>query len=1096
MNFIPRLSSLAIILCTILCFIQPAFSQIPAGLHVRVQPDDLLGIFAQIEEQTDFAFAYDNSEMNISRRFSPTQKVIQLEELLHEISRTFSVEFNTIGRVIYVKKVVTRENETVGEKGEKSRENISISGTVTDAATGDPLIGATVYLKSDASIGTATDVDGKYELSVSEESEALVFSYIGYESKEVLIGGRNKIDVALNTEENRLEEVIVIGYGAVKKRDVTGAVAKVDDEIITNNPQSSVLHTLQGQVAGLDVVSQNFSAGNEAQIRIRGERSILASNDPLIVLDGIPFAGTLNDVNPQEIASVEILKDASATAIYGSRAANGVVLITTNRGDVEDFRVEVNSYYGVTHALNLVDMMDGNEFANLRREAERNRLNLDEFPPDEEAFDPFELDLLQKNQFTNWQEEIYGQGSIHNQQLALSGGNASTSYYFSGNYFAEDYLIENVDFTRYSFRINVDAKVGERFKIGTSTFYANSIRNSGGFGGTDGLDQVYRTDPISITQDSTGAPAFMVSEDPLRFNPLFNTDRENYVNEQKETRIFPTLYTQYDILDGLFFRMNVGGDIRFGTTNRFRGVFSTPIRGEINDVRVTTRERLGYTFENILQFDKNFNEHKLGATLLFSMQEQQTIRSQMEARDLPLAPSITFFGIDDAVQIPMVENEKTRSQLMSGMARLNYGWKGKYLLTLTGRADGSSVLAEGNKWAFFPSVAVAWRIIEEDFLKSQNLFTDLKLRVSYGLTGNQAIDPYDSQSGLESTNYVFGDADGSGFEIGSLANKDLRWEKTRQLDIGLDFGFWKNRISGSLDYYHATTVDLLYQRRIPLVTGFNSITSNIGSTRNTGVELAVNAVAIDRSALQWTWNATLSFNQNKILDLFGDAETNDVGNNLFIGEPIKVFYDNQFQGIWQSDEADQAALLGYQPGDIKMTDFNGDNRVDDEDRIVLGGQSPKWTAGLSSTLSFSGVELFVQAYTRQDYLVQNEFKERYNTLVSRDGNVAINYWTPENQSNEAPRPNRDDEPDDLRVLSYEDGSFVRVKNITLAYSLPQNASKKFGMERMRIYLTALNPFLFTSFEGIDPEQTTFGGGTKYAQAANTRQFIFGVNLTF
>ncbi|MEM6814928.1 MAG: TonB-dependent receptor [Bacteroidota bacterium] len=1039
-------------------------------------------IIEEIENQTEFKFIFDPSIFPQNSTYNFGESVV-LSSILVIFERELNISFKLIDSSIYLK---------------KEKNNVSISGLIVDSASGEPLVGATVRIEN-TSIGAIADATGEFKLSIPDSllDKRLQFSYVGFINHfdEIILG--KSYEIGLEPNLQNLDEIVVVGYGIQKKKDITGSISKVDSKKLSVSPQSSPIHALQGLATGVDIVSQSFAAGNEPTIRIRGERSILASNDPLIILDGIPYEGTINDVNPLEVASIEVLKDASATAIYGSRAANGVILITTKRGSEDGLSIEFTTFYGLTQPLRYVDMMSPEEFTNLRLEAERTRFQLNELPSVEEAFDPFEQERLRLRQSTDWQDEIYGEGSVSSVNLSVGGAiDGKKQYFFSAGFFEENYPIENVDYRRINLRVNFDTQPSENLTFGSSTFFSQSRQNTGGFGGDDGIDQVYRTDPLSLVRDSDGSPLYMTSEDPLRFNPIFNTLQENFIEEELQTRVFPNFFFQLNLSDAIYYRLNVGGDLRFRKSNRFRGNFSTANKGEINDVRIRDRENIGYTLENIIQYDNYFGEHSISSTMLFSVQERQQVVSTMSANQLNQAPDVTFFGIDDAVQFPVVDNQKQASQLVSGMIRMNYKYQDRYLVTLTARADGSSVLAEGNKWAFFPSVGLGWNIFNEAFFTNQSLFDDFRIRASYGVTGNQAIDAYDSKAGLNGTDYFFGEVNGSGFATESIANDDLKWERTEQLDIGLDFAVLNGRVRATMDYYEATTRDLLFERRIPLVNGFESIVSNIGSTKNKGIEIALGISVIDRNDFKWNVDLNLARNTNEIIDLFGDSSTDDIGNNLFIGQPIRVFYDNVFNGIWQLEDEVLADSYGFDPGDIRLVDLNQDSLINDDDRKVLGSQLPEWIGGVFSNWSYKGFDLSVLLNARWNYLAKNEFKDRYNTLVSRDGNVSIDYWTPENPSNSAPRPNRDDQPDNLRVLTYEDASFIRIRNITLGYTLPQNLSKKVFAKNIRIYATAVNPFLFTDFEGIDPEQPTFGGGTKRAQAANTRQFITGLNIKF
>ncbi len=1072
-----------------------------SDIRFRISPArvTLKEAFQIISGETGFKFVYLENQVPVRKKVALTTGLNNLEDVLLSLSKQAAIAFRRTNDRILVSRIpaskIERESPPVAENIIEN--NLRITGRVTDLKTGESLIGVSV-IAIGTRIGTITDSEGYYTLEISEGTKQLTCSFIGYLTKIVSLGKETVLDIALEADSKSLNEVIVVGYGVQDKRDVTGAISSVREEYIERNSQASPVLALQGQAPGVDIVASSFTAGSDPQIRIRGERSILASNNPLIVIDGIPFQGSLNDINSTDIKSMEILKDASSTAIYGSRAANGVILITTKEG-ADNLKINFTSYLGSSSLLRKVNMMNASEFVQFRREAQRTRMNTDAVPDDAVAFDPFELDMLASGIDTDWQDEIYGQGAIQNHMLGLQGATDKTRYYVSASYFGENYLIENVDFKRYNLRINLENTVTKHLTWGTNTLFARTIGNRGGQGGTDGIDQVYRTDPLSSPVDASGNKMFLTSEDPLRFNPLFNTDRDNYVDEQTSTRIFPAFFIRLNLNEKFSYRLNAGGDIRFERGNVFKGRYSTSQKGEIDNVQIQTNERLGYTLENVLDYSQAWNAHKVTFTGLFSIQESRSIRGQMSALQLKQAPYVTFYGIGDAVQFPVVANAMVNSQLVSYMGRVNYSFRDKYLLTVTARYDGSSVFSPGRKWGFFPSAGVGWRVSDEPFLSGVHVISDLKLRASYGVTGNQAIDPYDSQAGLRGTNYRFGDLDGSGFEVSSIENTDLGWEKTTQLDAGIDFGLLKGRLTGSVDYYHAVTRDLLYQRRIPLVTGFRSVASNIGTTMNTGMEWHLQSVIANRKKLKWTVDVNAAFNRNKIIDLYGDQSTDDIGNNLFIGNPLKVFYDNRFDGIWQLDEKEAAAAYGYRPGDIKMADIDGDGNIGPDDRQVLGSQFPKWTGGLSSTLTFYGADLSFLWITRQRYLVKNEFKERYNTLVSRDGNISIDYWTPENPSQSAPRPHRDDEPDNLRLLTYEDGSFIRLRNVSLGYSFPEHWLSRLRAQRLRIYLSLLNPITITRFEGMDPEQTAYTGGTsgtKFAQPGNYRQTVIGLNLTF
>ena len=982
-------------------------------------------------------------------------------------------------------------------------QNVQVTGQIVDE-NDQPIPGASVLVKG-TTTGAAANLDGEFSIS-APGSATLVFSFIGYTPKEVSIGNQSRIDVQLTPELSDLEEVIVVGYGTARKSQLTGAISSVGSKEIAELPITDARQALQGRASGVDVTQAGSKPGSAPQVRIRGRRSFNAGNDPLFVVDNIPVAGGINDINPQDIVSMEVLKDASATAIYGSRGANGVVIITTKRGQAGKTVVSVDSYYGTNNSLGRIENFNGEEFAEYKRESRRAIGEYPEGPSTPEAdaalFEPTELEAIAQGRSFDYIDALTRTGSIQSHQIGISGGNDKTTFFVSGNIFNDVGVIKQQDFSRYSFRVNLDHKLNDKFRIGTSTLFTYSERNGEFFNPIGGALQ---ENPLGKTFNEDGSINFFPTQDGLRTNPLAEIVPGAHEDLTKRYRIFNSVYAVWDIAPGLTYRMNFGPDITIRRSGRFIGRQTNARRGGDPTGSVNEEFQVNYTLENVINYTKTFNErHTFQFTGLQSLQRDSREFSNINVLGIP-AESQLYHRLGDASQITGANTNLIQWTLLSYMGRLNYDYQGKYLVTATIRADGSSRFGANNRFGYFPSVAVGWNIGDEGFLQGSSFVDQLKLRTSYGSIGNQGINPYQTQPLLARTAYEFGTAAAFGYRPNTIGNPDLRWETSTTANAGLDFSFIEGRVSGSLEYYVTTTSDLLAPQPLPNSTGFGGFLTNVGKTQNRGVELTLTTINVDRGGFRWSTDFILNRNREEILEL---ANGDDIGAGRFIGEPITVFFDWNKIGIWQLDEADQALSFGDRPGEIKIEDTNNDGRINAVDRQILGSPVPDFSGGITNRLSYKGVDFSFFLFGRFGSMIRSAFHTGgFNALAGRYNNLNVNYWTPDNPTNDYPRPNQNQEsPKYASSLQYFNGTFLKVRNINIGYTVPNSLAAKLKMESLRIYSSIQQPFIFSEYRsrhaGIDPEtfidgeQGVEGGVVNSNIAPAVTQFTFGINARF
>jgi TonB-linked SusC/RagA family outer membrane protein len=985
-------------------------------------------------------------------------------------------------------------------------QSLTIKGKITNQTDGSGLPGVSVVVKGTTK-GTTTDANGAYTLAGLNGSDVLVITSIGFDKQEVNVNNRSVLDISLAEDSKSLSEVVVVGYGTQKKSQLTGAISQVSAKQITELPVTNARQALQGRAAGVEVTQAGSKPGAGPQIRIRGRRSFNASNDPLYVVDGIPISGGIDDINPQDITSMEVLKDASATAIYGSRGANGVVIISTKRGKAGKTQVSWDSYVGTNSELGHIEVMNGAQFAEFKRESRR---AIGQYPlgpataaDDAKIFEPVELESINLGRSTDYVGGMLRQGIIQSHQIGVSGGSEKTTFNISGNVFQDVGVIKNQDFLRYTFRVNLDHQINKKLKIGTSTLFVVSVRNGENFNPLGGAMQ---ENPLGKPYDDAGNLIFLPTNDGLRTNPFAEVIPGAQIDETKRYRIFNSIFGEWTIADGLKYRVNFGPDITIRRSGRFIGSQTNERRGGAATGGVFEEFGVNYTLENILTYNKQFNQvHNLGVTALQSIQRDRYETSSINVLGIP-AETQSYFRLGDASQITGANTNLVQWTLLSYMGRVNYDYKGKYLLTATLRADGSSRFGANTKFGYFPSVAVGWNVSDEAFMKSLRFLDQLKFRASYGAIGNQAINPYQTQALLGRTSYAWDNTAAFGYRPSTIGNPDLRWETSSTANIGLDFSFFSGRISGSAEYYVTNTTDLLAPQPLPTSIGFGGFITNIGQTRNKGLELTVSSVNVDKGAFNWTTDFIFNRNREAIIEL-ANGKVDDIAAGRFIGQPLTVFFEYKKLGIWQASEADLAAKFGDKVGQIKVEDFNGDGRINADDRQILGSAVPSFTAGMTNRFTYKGFDLSFFVFGRLGQLIRSRFHIEQNRLAGRYNNLNVNYWTPNNPTNDFPQPVVTQEfPKYDAAAQFFDGSFIKVRNINFGYNVPDKWASKLKMESLRLFTSIQQPFIFseyrTKYKGIDPEtfvdgeQGVGGGDVNANMTPATRIFTVGINAKF
>lgn len=1004
----------------------------------------------------------------------------------------------------------------------------TVTGKIT-SDNGEGIPGVTILVKGTTN-GVTTGVDGSYSVSVPDDNSILVISSVGFTKKEIAVGKRTNLSEQLVPESQALNEIQVVGYGTQKKSQVTGAISSVSDEQLRDVPVANVGQALQGRAAGITVSSNGTAPGQSPTIRIRGSRSLSGSNDPLLVVDGVPYDGSLNDLNPDDITSLEVLKDASSTAIYGARGANGVILISTRRGKSGAPRATYAGYYGQKRAYGRFDLQNGQQYYDYKLQAYRAQ---------SATFDPSSASFLTNDEranyaagrTTDYQSLLFQNGHIQNHSLGVSGGTDQTQYSASLGYYDETGIVPVSRFQRYSLRATLDQQIGKRIKIGLNTL--NTFTNEQD-PNVNVLYQILTTSPLASPYDANGQLVLYPNGDNAGSNPLTLYTPNAHLDRRRRLRTFNSLYGQVNILKGLDYRLNVGLDGRTQADDSFYASVTPQQGGGVNSAASASSIAYNLLAENILTYNRTFaDKHDLNVTALYSRQFFHTDGFRGAVQNT-LADYQLNTNLGAGTPASVTSNTPASEWwLESYMGRVNYAYDNRYSATLTARIDRSSRLAKGSQTNLFPSAAVAWNIANESFLKDYSWMSILKLRASLGRVGSTAINPYQTQgsllTGLGQGAYNYGSVGAVGVVPGTIPNPNLGWEYTTTTNFGLDFGFLENRITGSLEVYQQRTSDLLLPFALPTTSGYGSVLINAGQTQNRGIELSlttVNVRAKELGGFEWStdWNYTV--NREKILDLNSTnadgGKRDDVGNQRFIGQPLYVIYDYRNLGVWQTSEADQARKYGSKPGQIKVEDVNNDGVINASDRVIVGSRQPKFEAGITNRFRYKGFDLTVVAMTRVGATVVDPYSfgpSYYATNTGRRNQLNFNYWTPTNASNDYPQPDQtvraNEWPTYGSTLGYHSGTFIKVRSIDLGYTLPAAWAKSAFMSSARIYLQVQNPYIwakdkyFQRNKAIDPDALSyssrfsntgtasanidFQGGSNYPVS---RSFIVGVNLGF
>jgi TonB-linked SusC/RagA family outer membrane protein len=1005
-------------------------------LNIDVSNTKVRDVLKNIEKQSQFRFFYNDDFADLNKKVSLSVKDRSVDDILNVVLDDSKVNYEIMG------------NNFIVITPTKLFQQIEITGNVTDEVTGEPLPGVNILIEG-TSEGTISGVDGNYTISVPNKNVILVFSYVGYLSESRSINGETSINVSLTPDIQSLEEIVVVGYGTQKRIDLTGSVSSVPKGMLEEKPVSNVLNAIQGSVAGVNIIQESTAPGGDVDFYIRGLNSISAKTKPLLVVDGVPYDGNYNDLNMNDIESINILKDASSTAIYGTRGSNGVVMITTKRGKTGKPSISYNMYTGAEMMTHALEPEDG---------AAYRQKNLDYFEQTggepKELINQTEIDNYAAGKEVNWLDEISQRGTIQNHEINISGGTESVRYYVSGGYQKQKGVLKGYQFERYSVRANFDFDITNWLKAGTTLSYIDKNTD----GGRASLYQAMRCSPYGSVYDDNGDYAILpMAPETYYLNALSNL----YDSRVSRIRSFNSnFFAEATIYKGLKYKFsyahNHSPDHYSTYENRKSG--NEKGYGQIKD-----KEKNRWLVENLLTYNNTFGKHEIGVTLLYSAQEDTYLETEMRGT-LFLNDVLEYYNLD-AAETQQVYSKNNQRNYLSQMGRINYNYDHKYLFTATARRDAYSAFGPNNKWALFPSFALGWNIAQEDFLSSVEPLDLLKLRFSFGEAGNQAIDPYLTLSTLGTAQYIYNNESVTALYPSKIGNEQLKWEHTKSLNLALDFGLMNSRINGTLEWYKSTTSDLLLKRKIPNMSGYTEIWDNIGSTENTGIEFSINSVNISNSDFSWRTGFNISANKNKITRLYGD-DTDDIGNKWFIDKPLKAVYDYNMLGVWQVDD-DFSAMPSANPGDLKFEDINNDSVINSDDKKYLGTNLPDFIFGFSNTFTYKNLSLDVFIQGSQGGIKGNAAILDYNDQALRMNLLkGIGYWTEENRSNTRPSLAYTNQ---LFYGYPESSSYIRIKDITLSYNINLPQLQKYNIGNISVYVSGRNLYTFTKWHGWDPE---------------------------
>ncbi len=1038
------------------------------SIDVKNQP--IREVLKSIENQSKFRFFYNDEFSDLSKPITLSLNDKTIDEILSVVFDKSDVSY----KVLETNFIVITPSTFYQE--------IKVTGKITDANS-EPLPGVNIIEKGTTN-GTVTDLNGGYTINVSGPDAILAISFVGYLSKEMPVGNNSVINVVLEEDILRLDEVIVVGYGTQRRADVTGSVTSVPKERLSEIPVTNVMHALEGSTAGLNVTQTSSVPGSSANMQIRGVNSINANTSPFIVLDGIPFFGLTNDINPNDIESIEILKDASAVAIYGTRGANGVILITTKRGSKAQGKPKINytGYGGVESMAHVLKPMDPATY--VQKYADFNKQN--NLTQTGVLPNISEIDNYNNGITTDWLDESTQPGRIQEHNISITGGTDNVQYFLSGSHLDQQGVVKGYQYKRTSLRFNLDTKITDYLKVGSSAFVTNNNYDDGRVN----FLEANAMSPYSVPYDANGDYIiYPMAPEQLFLNPLLGLsvnrlDRGLNLTGNGYAELTP------GFLKGLKYRFNGSYIYNIARTAQYTG---RQYNDQSGTAEVTNSQTTNWVVENILSYNIDFGKNHIDVTALYSAQKQDYFRSEALARKFT-NDALSYYNQASGAS----QSDSTKGNgytLVSQMARVNYSYESKYLLTLTARRDGYSAFgANTDKYGLFPSLALGWNIASEDFMKNIDIIDQLKLRFSYGQTGNMAIGVNQTASTANTVQYPFGGTALTGVLYDNLGNADLHWESTTGTNVGLDYAILKNRIIGTIEVYKTKTKDILLKRNLPNITGYQNVWTNLGKMQNVGIDFTIKTINVKTNSFEWQTNLNFSTYKNKILELYGDGK-DDIGNTWFIGEPLHVIYDYEKIGIWQEGEDASTSDPVAIPGDLKFKDQNGDGQITADDKVIIGQKDSKWIGGMTNTFSYKNFTLNIFLQTSHGGLRSNKDLSYADEAWRRNLPADFKYWTSENKDNYWPSLAA---YKNYRGFQFaEDYSYVRIKDVTLGYAVPKSFLNKYGIEGLTVYMSGRNLYTFTKWFGWDPEMSydPRGSGNWRNNYPVVRTISLGINLS-
>jgi TonB-linked SusC/RagA family outer membrane protein len=1050
-----------------------AYSQ-NTKLSISFSNTELAKVLDRIENQSEFYFLYNEKLIDATRKVSIEAKDEKIEEVLKNLFSGTDVKYSIIDRKIILAPTYLSELQQPDKK---------VSGKVTDSS-GATLPGVSIVVQG-TTTGCITDGNGNFSLSNIPGNATLQFSFVGMKMQEVKVAGRNTVNVKMEEENIGIDEVVAVGYGKQSKRLITGSIANVNLKSQEDLPVTNIVQAIRGRVAGVQF-TDNGRPGQGGTLLIRGQRSITASNAPLIILDGVPFNGVLSDINPNDVEAMDILKDASAAAIYGSKAANGVVLVTTRTGKTEKPVIRINAFNSFNDWSHKMKLLSPERYI---------QKTLDYRAQSGLSADPSQIaSYLQPSEAANYAKgisvnpwDVVSQNSMNSSfDLSISAKNKTTNYFLSGAVVTEKGLLLNDNAKKISLRANLETQATDWLLIGLSSQFSN--RDLSGLEPNMGF--AYLTSPFSTIYDPNGIPTqYSVKEDQLVTNPLYNSWLTK--NEEIYQNLFANLYLAVDVpqIKGLKYRLNYAPNFRWG--HNYNYMKQDPrLTNNITNASKYNEASTNWTLENIVTYDRQINENNsFDLTLMYGLDHEGFNSTTASGTTFP-TDVVTWNNLGQAATYGAQSSAYAKDGV-SSMARINYRYKSRYFLTLTGRRDGSSVFASKNKYTFFPSAALGW-VLSEDLKKIKSLDL-LKIRLSYGAVGNQAINPYQSLSLTGSNQYVFGDGGGTstGIYSANMGNSNLKWETTYSTNIAVDYKLFNGRIDGTVELYNLNTKDLILSRALPLMTGYSSVLVNLGKTNNKGIELTLNTINIHKNNFDWSSSIVFSMNKNKIVHIYNSdinkdgIEDDDLGNKWFIGKPISVAYDYVFDGIYQANDV---LPTGYKPGWIRVKDLNGDGKIDAaHDRTVIGDLQPKYRWSFNNNFRYKNISLSVFVNALQGWISSFNYTMGSTLYPERPANrLDVNWWTQENKSNKYSSLGF---TNPLGMSTYISRDFIRLQDVSLSYDVPKHLLNKVKADNLRIFLSGRNLYTWTKWLGPDPES-----GEAYNPTS--KSISIGLNLSF